>query len=377
MGARVTVFVVAGVCLVVASLAIGPDPGLAAPRAGTAYRAPGPGPDTFLTTQAAGVPVHVIRINLADRRVRVAPVVAQGFPRTAESFESMVQRTGAVAAVNGAYFSKTTLAPIGDIVIDGRQVHSGLMGTALAIGYDNEAVIRRVQRGHREDWSGFRSVLGCGPALVLDGREDPRPEEEGFRDPHVMGSCPRMGVGLTRDRHLLLVSTLAPVSFRAWARVMRALGCVDAMNLDAGGSTAMYHRGKHVHRSGRLLTNVLAVYVDSTMAGVARRRGDGNPGTSPEKPRVARERPREARKKPQASRERSQATRKRPPVAHERPQAARKRPSVAGLPRMPALPPDLVHRVQRRVLMLEERLRRPWQLPTPPPTWQRKPPDAE
>ena len=48
-----------------------------------------------------------------------------------------------------------------------------------------------------------------------------------------------------------------------WARVMKALGCRDAMNLDAGASLAMSYRGRTLIRPGRNLTNLLAVYVDS------------------------------------------------------------------------------------------------------------------
>ena len=88
--------------------------------------------------------------------------------------------------------------------------------------------------GTRGRLVGLETVLGCGPALMLDGHIDVRPEAEGFHDPHVMGSTRRMGVGLTRDHRLLIVQTLAPVTFGKWAEVMRALGCSDAMNLDAG-----------------------------------------------------------------------------------------------------------------------------------------------
>jgi uncharacterized protein YigE (DUF2233 family) len=218
-------------------------------------------PDAMWTQKAAGVPVRVIRINLADPRVRVTPLVSSGFPHSAESFSSMIARARSTIAINGAYFSKDNLRPIGDIVIGGRLVNRGGMGTALAITRDNRAVIRRVQWGHGEDWSDFESVLACGPALVLNGVVDVQPEIEGFKDPHVMGATQRMGVGLTADRHLLIVTTLSGVTFQQWGQVMRALGCTDAMNLDAGASLAMYYRGKTLIPAGRHLMNLLLVYV--------------------------------------------------------------------------------------------------------------------
>ncbi|MCC6731067.1 MAG: phosphodiester glycosidase family protein [Chthonomonadales bacterium] len=223
-------------------------------------------PVVLRAARPAGVPVRVAEVCLADPRVRVRVQVASGFPGRAELFERMVARSRPLLAVNGAYFSKTTLAPIGDLVVDGRLVRSGLMGTALAIAPDGRALIRRVRWGHSEDWSAYSTVLACGPALVLNGQVDVHPEAEGFRDPHIMGSTRRMGVGITPDDRLLIVTTLAPVSFAEWARVMLGLGCRDAMNLDAGASLALYYRGRVLIRPGRALTNLLTVHVSAGSA---------------------------------------------------------------------------------------------------------------
>ncbi len=217
--------------------------------------------ETMTTATSAGIPVRVIRVNLADPRVRISVQVARGCPNGAEEFETMVARSKPVIAVNGAYFSKDSLKPIGDIVSSGRLVCKGMMGTAVAITKDNDAAIRRVKWGHAEDWSDYETVIGCGPALVLKGKVDVQPENEGFHDPHVMGSTKRMGVGLTSDRQMLIVTTLEPVTFGRWAEVMRGLGCTDAMNLDAGASLAMYYHGKTLIRPGRKLTNLLLVHV--------------------------------------------------------------------------------------------------------------------
>lgn len=211
-------------------------------------------------TTAAGVPVRVIQVDLANPRVHVAVQLSTGFPNRWESFDRMIARSSPTAAVNGAYFDMRTLRPIGDIVIGGRLIHSGRMGTVLAITRDNRAVIRRVTWGRAEDWSQYETVLGCGPALVLNGRVDVRVKEEKFRDPHIMGQVKRMAIGLTDDRKLLIVQILKPVSFLEAANVMREMGCVDAMNLDAGASQAMYYRGHVAVPAGRPLTNLLCVY---------------------------------------------------------------------------------------------------------------------
>ncbi len=213
----------------------------------------------------AGVSAHVITVDLSRRDVKVSVTVARGgFPHANESFADMVSRARPVAAINGTFFDKHTLKPIGDIVISGDVVHQGLMGTALAITVDNEAVIRRVTWGHAENWSRYETVLACGPTLVKDGRIDLDPGGERFRDPHVLGDGCRSACGLTSEGKLRLVSVTQAISLRTLADLMLKLGCSDAMNLDGGASTAMYYRGRTIVSPGRKLTNVLTVYEDRT-----------------------------------------------------------------------------------------------------------------
>ncbi len=211
----------------------------------------------------AGVSAHVITVNLNSPGVRVSVAVARGgFPNSDESFGSILGRTQPTAAINGTFFDKRTLKPIGDIVIDGRLVHRGLMGTALAITGDNQAIMRRVTWGRAQDWSAYETVLACGPTLVRHGVIDLDPSGERFRDPHVLGAGCRSACGLTAGGKLKLVSVTSGVRLRKLAEMMLALGCVDAMNLDGGASTAMYYRGRTILPAGRELTNVLVAWED-------------------------------------------------------------------------------------------------------------------
>src|SRR5207249_1284565 len=149
-----------------------------------------------------------------------------------EPFADLVRKSRPVAAINGACFDKQTLHPIGDLVQDGRVRHSGRMGTVLAIDARGRGEIRRVPWGRTLAWAGYRTVLGCGPMLVRDGRIDVQPAEERFRDPHVLGRSNRSAAGLTRDNKLLLVSVPQAVTLEELAVTMLGLGCAQAMNLD-------------------------------------------------------------------------------------------------------------------------------------------------
>jgi len=208
---------------------------------------------------ADGIDVRTVEVNPRDPRIRVTVATASGFPRGDEPFASILSRYHPILAVDGAYFSKRTLAPIGDVVVDGHVLYQGMMGTALALTNDGEAVIRRVVPDHAMDWSGYDAVVACGPALVLDGRIDVDPVGERFHDPHVMGATRRMGIAVLPGGHLLFVTTEQAVTFNRWAAVMESLGARDALNLDAGASLALAYRGHIVESPGRRLTNLIVV----------------------------------------------------------------------------------------------------------------------
>ncbi|MGD9498089.1 MAG: phosphodiester glycosidase family protein, partial [Armatimonadota bacterium] len=207
-----------------------------------------------------GFGCHVVQVNLSSPTVKVTPIVSLRFPGGAESMTRMCARERPVAAVTGTFFSKATLLPVGDIVIDGRLVYFGGMGSAIAITPDNRVVIERVPYGRTQDWSPFESVLACGPLLLEAGELALAPAHERFRDAHVLGRASRTAVGLTPANKLLMVVTREQVTLWELAKIMRALGCIDAINLDGGSSTGMYYRGKAVVSPARSLVNMLAVF---------------------------------------------------------------------------------------------------------------------
>lgn len=124
------------------------------------------------------------------------------------------------------------------------------------------ALLRNLQRGDRVavemrttgfDWEGLDSAVGGGPMLVQGG--ETVIGEEGFpAQAFVAARHPRTAVGRTADGDLWLVAVdgrsavSAGASLSELAAIMRRLGCVEAMNLDGGGSTAMAALGITVNR---------------------------------------------------------------------------------------------------------------------------------
>lgn len=217
---------------------------------------------TCSAVTAAGVPLKVITIPLENLDIKVTGQMPKWGAGHAEPFGQMIRRTRPAVAVTGTFFSTRTLKPIGDIVIGGQLAHFGGLGTALCITDNNEVEFIRPERYRHQDWSRFDFVLCSGPRLVRGGMVAVDPRSEGFRDRRLFQRAARLAIGATRDRRLVIVATRKPVHLSRLARAMRAIGVVDAINLDGGSSLGLYCRGKMLMRPGRWLTNLLVVYED-------------------------------------------------------------------------------------------------------------------
>jgi hypothetical protein len=209
------------------------------------------------------VPVIVLTVDLNDSRVKVTGMVARHGSGSSERFESMIHRSHPTSAFTGTFFSMRSLVPIGDIVVDGELAHRGGVGTGLCITDNNEcSFIKPPHRYARMDWSAYDFVCCAGPRLVRNGVASVHPGAEGFHDSSLLGRAPRLAVGLTKHNKLLFVATRSRIQLGQLAKVMKKLGCVNAMNLDAGGSLGFYHRGRTLVHPGRKLTNLILIYDD-------------------------------------------------------------------------------------------------------------------
>ncbi len=222
---------------------------------------------TYSKLTAAGVRMNVVVVDLDDPNVAVVPAMAKGFNASTgtwahEPFAKFVHRLQPTAAINGTFFSKTDWKPVGSVLLDGKLVSNGDLGTAFCLDPTNKPFFLRSarQQGSRIPWDTARHALTCGPTLVWDGKVDVRPEEEGFHDSHVLGGGMRSALGVTASRQLLLVTTSGGATLTQLAQAMKSLGAEYAINLDGGASQALYFRGNVVSAPGRELTNVLLVY---------------------------------------------------------------------------------------------------------------------
>ena len=70
----------------------------------------------------------------------------------------------------------------------------------------------------------------------------------------IGGRNPRTAIGYTKDNHLILLTadgregSSIGLTLMELAYLMKEFGCINAMNLDGGGSTVMYVDGQVVNK---------------------------------------------------------------------------------------------------------------------------------
>jgi hypothetical protein len=179
------------------------------------------------------------------------------FTRTRGGLEAVV-RSGTVGALESG--GNAAIPPDG-VVLSGSGDGARFLAEATPPGSRPEVRLALLAAGRELPLAEQQLVVGGGPRLLLRGRVVVRSRPEGFAPldaPSFFGSFvasrhPRTLGGVRPDGRVLLVTIdgrrpgwSAGVTLPEAARVMRALGARDALNLDGGGSTTMTVRGEVV-----------------------------------------------------------------------------------------------------------------------------------
>jgi len=213
----------------------------------------------YLERLVDGIAVKIICVDLNSPRVSIVPTLA-AVPGQGESFVSMVERLKPAAAINGTYFCVNTFKPVGAVFVEGKRKYRSHLGTALVLTKDNRAII------FEHPWSGtldhrmYKMVLSAGPRLLKDGVISLDPYREGFRDKRIYAPAQRSALGIKKGNKILLVTIQKNIYLGRLAYTMKELGCIDAMALDGGSSSALSFRGKVLLPPARRMSNILAVY---------------------------------------------------------------------------------------------------------------------
>jgi hypothetical protein len=177
-----------------------------------------------------------------------------------ERLEPWCSRHGVREALIGGFFHKPDGLPLGEVRTHGvarEHVPFDAPWHAVRACVHVEGGRARIARRDAIEREPRGDLLQAGPLLVSDGEVayEPAADEEGFKaaahqfDPDpTEGRHPRAALGLADDRIYGVVSDGrsrhdAGLTLVELARLMAAVGCREAINLDGGGSATLISGG--------------------------------------------------------------------------------------------------------------------------------------
>jgi len=126
-------------------------------------------------------------------------------------------------------------------------------------------IIPQLNTDTAELWNNLPFIVGGGPLLISNNIKLTDFSKEKMLDQFISGKYARTAVGILSNKQLVFVVTeqeLSPeavgLSIPELAEFMQSLGCAFAVNLDGGGSSAMYAVGQNLS-PGRPVADALLV----------------------------------------------------------------------------------------------------------------------
>jgi exopolysaccharide biosynthesis protein len=194
--------------------------------------------------------INILRVNLNKRKISLVH-------NPSENVRTSIQadQAGAVAAINAGFFNVKTGGSVAYLKANGLIVDSdtakrwprnqNLNGAVLITASDGLFISVKMNNTWFDSLTVYRDVLVTGPLLVQNGNLCTMPGTSLVTSRH-----PRSAVGTIRNKKVVLVTIdgrdeqAAGMTLYELAALMRLLKCRDAVNLDGGGSTTMWIRGK-------------------------------------------------------------------------------------------------------------------------------------
>jgi exopolysaccharide biosynthesis protein len=104
-------------------------------------------------------------------------------------------------------------------------------------------------------WEKVSAAVGGGPRLLKNGKIEMNGSEEKFSRAISNRRHPRSGIGITENNWILMTAVdgrqkghSVGVTLKEFAGILKEFGCVDAINLDGGGSTTLVFDNRVVNR---------------------------------------------------------------------------------------------------------------------------------
>lgn len=169
---------------------------------------------------------------------------------------TQAKKNGAVAAVNGSFFSMERHHPICYLRIDGKRVGENTPGSdtlnrkyyqygSMALRHGRPYFFIPDSNRHAEDHLTDSNLMTAGPMLIYRGKPMPMRNDRTF----VTDRHNRTAIAMRADGTVLLITVdgrmrpSAGMSLTELITTLQWLGATDALNLDGGGSTTLYVEG--------------------------------------------------------------------------------------------------------------------------------------
>lgn len=174
------------------------------------------------------------------------------------------RQTGAIAVINGGFFSKKPTRSLGLVAAHNRIIYPphnedhyrgtvGFSPTDVLFDWIGvEDINGNRFQSEKPGWNECHSALGGGPMLLLKGQPRIDAQLEGFNLEQI---APRTAIGKILDGHILLVIVdgrqsdwSEGVTLPELVEIFMTRTTLDALNLDGGGSSTLVINNKVVNR---------------------------------------------------------------------------------------------------------------------------------
>jgi hypothetical protein len=188
----------------------------------------------------------VLKVDLTDPDVMIKPL-RRGAACLTTSESGLL--AGAVAAVNGGFYSTPGCASVSLIKIDGSLIATNsVTRTAFGVGADRHASLALIAGG--QDWPSAIQAIGGAPRIVTGRQVDLHTAQEMVESTVETSVTARTGAGIAPDGSVVLATTdsgsviATGMGLADFAQWMIDLGAVDAVNLSGAASTTLWALGE-------------------------------------------------------------------------------------------------------------------------------------
>lgn len=194
-----------------------------------------------------------INLNQDNLKLRFAYLEkGQGRKKTSELAQNF---ENAIVAINGTFFNMREGGSVCFLKVDGKLINPTIDKESIwffnqegAITVDKNENVKVFALPKKDtSWASIAKteehVMASGPILISN--EEALGLSSDFDTKH-----PRTAIGITKDNHLIFLTidgrtaSSIGVTIPELTQVLQALNCINALNLDGGGSTSMWIKGK-------------------------------------------------------------------------------------------------------------------------------------